>query len=641
MSTVAQVIVNLLLNSFWQILAIAIAAGIADYLVRPVAKLRHLVWVAALLMSFVLPSISYIAAHQPHVVPASLPPAIGEPAFVLPATTSAAEVPAIATSSAFHLRESVAIGLIAVYLLFVLYRLVRLFGAGFRTLKVRRTAVGVDVDEALRVVIENCQTVFRVNKFTVLSSSSLQAPATLGIFKPRLILPADLLRAGDADALTAAVGHELVHIKRRDYLLNLIYELIFVPLSFHPAACLIKRHITQTRELRCDELVAERLLHPDAYARSLVRLAGWALPFNPRAETVIIGIADAEILEVRIMSLLKKTKSNLRRNVLMGAVASVLLVIPCVVAAAFHLKFDIASGATVSQEQEPSREAQEKKEVRTREERERQERELQEMKAAMEREDREFRERIEKETNPTIKAKLEEELKRLQEEQKAKLPYGITAEGERWVMMSDENARRREREIEAKQKTELARQARISMDQAIQIATSKIPGKVLECSLVGERWSGPGELAKPSLVLYHVVILSGDETSPVVSHVLVNAVDGTIVKSEKEERRNESPEYLRNRHEPGDGGSLNSRAISLPNPDYPEVAKAARASGEVRVQVIVDEQGNVIAAKAIAGHPLLQAAAVSAARQAKFEPPRSEAGPVKVSGILVYRFDTQ
>jgi uncharacterized membrane protein YkoI len=80
----------------------------------------------------------------------------------------------------------------------------------------------------------------------------------------------------------------------------------------------------------------------------------------------------------------------------------------------------------------------------------------------------------------------------------------------------------------------LVRLAKISMEQAIQIATSQQPGKVLECSLNGEHWEEPGKLAKDGQVFYHVVILSDDEANPVKTHVLVNAIDGTIFKVGKE-----------------------------------------------------------------------------------------------------------
>jgi protein TonB len=58
----------------------------------------------------------------------------------------------------------------------------------------------------------------------------------------------------------------------------------------------------------------------------------------------------------------------------------------------------------------------------------------------------------------------------------------------------------------------------------------------------------------------------------------------------------------------------------------------------VVVQVIVDENGNVISAHAVSGHPLLQAASVAAARSAKFAPTKLSGQPVKVSGVITYNF---
>ena len=86
------------------------------------------------------------------------------------------------------------------------------------------------------------------------------------------------------------------------------------------------------------------------------------------------------------------------------------------------------------------------------------------------------------------------------------------------------------------------------------------------------------------------------------------------------------------------GGVLNSRARALPLPPYPPAARAVKASGAVSVQVLIDENGNVISASAASGHPLLRAAAVSAARGAQFAPTLLSGQPVKVSGVIVYNF---
>lgn len=86
------------------------------------------------------------------------------------------------------------------------------------------------------------------------------------------------------------------------------------------------------------------------------------------------------------------------------------------------------------------------------------------------------------------------------------------------------------------------------------------------------------------------------------------------------------------------GGILNRKATSLPKPAYPPAARAVRASGAVSVQVLIDESGDVVSAAAVSGHPLLRAAAVSAARQAKFTPTKLHGEPVRVSGVIVYNF---
>ena len=83
---------------------------------------------------------------------------------------------------------------------------------------------------------------------------------------------------------------------------------------------------------------------------------------------------------------------------------------------------------------------------------------------------------------------------------------------------------------------------------------------------------------------------------------------------------------------------LNGRAISLPKPPYPPIARAAHATGSVDVRVLIDEEGYVISAASISGHPLLQSAAVAAARHARFAPTLVDNKPVKVAGVIQYNF---
>ncbi|HEX8089695.1 MAG TPA: TonB family protein [Blastocatellia bacterium] len=86
------------------------------------------------------------------------------------------------------------------------------------------------------------------------------------------------------------------------------------------------------------------------------------------------------------------------------------------------------------------------------------------------------------------------------------------------------------------------------------------------------------------------------------------------------------------------GGVLEGSALRRVQPAYPPLAKAARVSGAVVVEVTVDEEGTVNAARAISGHPLLKDAAVAAAREWKFSETKLQGEPVKVVGVITFNF---
>jgi protein TonB len=83
---------------------------------------------------------------------------------------------------------------------------------------------------------------------------------------------------------------------------------------------------------------------------------------------------------------------------------------------------------------------------------------------------------------------------------------------------------------------------------------------------------------------------------------------------------------------------INSRALVLPKPPYPSLARQIRLQGTVVIQVLIDERGNVLSAKPVSGHPMLIPEAQRAALQARFSPTTLNGVPVKVSGMISYTF---
>lgn len=88
-------------------------------------------------------------------------------------------------------------------------------------------------------------------------------------------------------------------------------------------------------------------------------------------------------------------------------------------------------------------------------------------------------------------------------------------------------------------------------------------------------------------------------------------------------------------------GVMNSRAKDLRRPAYPPVAKQMGASGQVVVQISIDEDGNVVSAKAVSGHALLRTPAEAAARQSSFNPVKVGDKAIRANGMVIYNFINQ
>jgi len=807
MRTTIQILMTFVLNAAWQVTLVVGFAAVADRMLRSVAaRYRHYLWVATLFACLIIPVLSCLPMEK-STTTGSLAATV-EP---IPVVTSRIITPGVEDSRAnlavasverrsfsfplsVHVRPWLAFTIIGLYLLIVVWRLMALLRAWRRTSLIVTGAFECAFPESVQALVERCQAEAGVKSARVLCSQDIALPITVGIFDRIVILPQRFAREANEELLTSALGHEFQHIARHDYLLNLVYEFIYLPLSFHPAAAFARRRIRHTRELCCDAAVTRKLISAEVYARSLVKLIGSA-PLLPLAPDTTIGMNESDILEVRIMSLLRKSQMSLRRRALLLVAAAVLLLTPCIAAARFAL--------TVNTQQEPSRAEELKRaaEERVKEVRRNTvelERQVTELKKQMELAPKEKRTDIEatlreaeqslllqhkrevelqvaakellaqaKVTTEnsdglalaSLKAKLEEaqatskldrkprlinhtearytddarekgiegkvvlgftvdhdgipqgiqikrslypsldqasieavrewrfepamkngqpvsmwmeaemdfrisqdpqkreerearERRQKEEYQKALTEYGMAKSdraefgGQEYKLrLENEGVRRAERQAEEKRNAVLAGMAKISMDHAIQIANTKSPGKVIECSLVGEHWEGAGELAKPALVLYHVVTLT-DEVTPVRMHVLINAVDGSVFRVTKEEKREEEEMMARTsgnatRLRSIEGGVLNGKAASLPAPEYPAIARAAQASGAVQVRILIDENGNVVEANAISGHPLLRAAAQAAAKEARFTRTRLNGEPVAVSGVLVFNFVAQ
>jgi TonB family protein len=178
----------------------------------------------------------------------------------------------------------------------------------------------------------------------ILSSAQIFAPLTMGFIRKRMLLPAGMLAAlSQADADTV-IAHELAHVRRNDFLKNLLYELLSLPVSYHPAFWLARQRMRETREMVCDQMAAE-VSGNHQYAQSLLRLASMLLKGKSLGIPHAIGVFDTNTLERRLMKLTetKKVMGRVRRWAALGACIALGL---AAASTMVMVRFDVAAATT-------------------------------------------------------------------------------------------------------------------------------------------------------------------------------------------------------------------------------------------------------------------------------------------------------
>lgn len=316
MLRISEFILSFVLNATWQILAITSVAAVGSVLLKnSPARFRHTLWVFALVACFVVPLLSatglmseslpnfqttetlpQISSIPTAVAPVTSVDGTGAPGFELVSRRRQE----ISTTPNTALFLSFAI---AIYITGRGFRLARFWR---RKERLRRSATLRSLVPDAEIVAERCRRLLNTGDVRVMSSSEARVPYTLGALSPLIVLPEAFFAHADENRLLSVIGHEMAHVKRRDFLSNLFCELLVLPVSFHPLVFLIKRQIVRARELACDELVTKDVLEPRVYARSLLWAAHVTHQYSGQA--FMLSIFDGRILEERIVKLMRNKR---------------------------------------------------------------------------------------------------------------------------------------------------------------------------------------------------------------------------------------------------------------------------------------------------------------------------------------------
>ena len=315
MSTTREVLFDLLFNAFLQIGFFAIVAAVFSlFVTKAKAKYQHSFYLGVLILCLALPAINTLwHTHRSVVAEKSPQDALHE--TVLSGGHlwdwkgySKAED---------QLKPGVQSALVAIWGVFVLYRLVH-FSLGIRRVhRLRRDASLLSLAE----VGMASSMIPASHHVALLQSTDIADPVTVGVLRPAIVLPSKLMPALGEQELSAIFAHEYAHIRRRDFLIHIMCEVLSLPVAWHPGIRYLMSKISQARELACDDYAAVQLGKRRLYARTLLRLASLCL-HAPNGTAVGLGIFDGDNLEVRIMRLTEK-RNPITRTGLIGLVLAI------------------------------------------------------------------------------------------------------------------------------------------------------------------------------------------------------------------------------------------------------------------------------------------------------------------------------
>jgi hypothetical protein len=223
------------------------------------------------------------------------------------------------------------------WLCFGLYRVACLVWGLRRTTKIVRDAKPVRLSHQVNELWGASQESFGITGTSLLVSDHISTPATLGARRGFVLLPKCLLANVSESELAAIFAHEFAHIRRGDFLWNLLYEVLTVPVAYHPLTRLMRSRLEDSRELVCDELAAAQVGNVSSYACSLIRIAQSLSISSPPAGA--LGLFEGQDLPKRVATLVERRPRFGRRASAIAVIASTLLFgITSLAASAFYIQ---------------------------------------------------------------------------------------------------------------------------------------------------------------------------------------------------------------------------------------------------------------------------------------------------------------
>jgi len=216
--------------------------------------------------------------------------------------------------------------IIGIWLLGVFIVSIRMTGGIFVMQKLRKTALFSLPENLLKRfrILSHLMNIRR--EVMIYESSEIKVPSVLGYLRPVILLPISVAAQIPIEQLEAIVAHELAHIRRHDYLVNLFQSVLEALFFYNPAVWLIQKHIREERENCCDDIAVSYSGSQIIYIKALASIH--EIPVQTGFPILAMSSGKYHLLN-RVLRILKngKMKTNLKDKLLAGLLLASAIVI--------------------------------------------------------------------------------------------------------------------------------------------------------------------------------------------------------------------------------------------------------------------------------------------------------------------------
>ncbi|RYY62997.1 MAG: M56 family metallopeptidase, partial [Chitinophagaceae bacterium] len=329
-----------LLHSLWAGVVLAVLASVVMLATRraPARKRYNLLLACitcfALMMCVILGVGLY--TFTGHGTISGIVPVLNQP--VAPAIIPAHQQPPVFTARLLQLVDEYSLAIVSAWMIVVLARSLRLAGALYN-IHLLRSRNNEPVTAAWQQRLEQLAVSIGLNRHvSLLQSHAVSVPMVIGHFKPFILLPFSLVTSLPASQVEAILLHELAHIARRDYLVNLLVNLLETIFFFNPAVIWVSSLLRKERENCCDDMTVRHVSDPRDYIEALLWCQQRQQDPAPAFATALLD--QPRHLLGRVKRIINKNNNRTLNN-MEKSIVSISLVTAGLLVMAFTVKTDV------------------------------------------------------------------------------------------------------------------------------------------------------------------------------------------------------------------------------------------------------------------------------------------------------------